>query len=389
MEEVFEETLRAALAEQRDFGFSKQQVCDWIDEHGEDEIVEVFLRVLRRVDIPIIYPVTSQNSQKDIEKKVEYIRSHPCAVSTVTPWCFKINTATEFQHAPKGSLLLRPHPYLQALSSSLSGYERLTRRCRPSRISPSEKWTEDKNMRKGIRWCLGKTNLAQHRLRCFALQKTGYYTAFPISVACWIYNEISTRLDGKSIRVLDPCAGWSDRLAGAILCGPSVVASYHCVDPWDVSINVCKRTVGLLSPEEDQGRYIIQQGRAEDPTVEFPEVDLVFTSPPYGDLEVYGGEAVGDAAVQKEFVFSFLAPMIHKAALAVERRQGFVVINLANNTRIKTGEQPRLTEHLVEIARKEGLVLRETIGMTLSQRAYSATKDIRAEPIFVFQSGPQ
>ncbi len=78
--------------------------------------------------------------------------------------------------------------------------------------------------------------------------------------------------------------------------------------------------------------------------------------------------------------------MIRKAARAVEQSRGFVVINLANNTRIKTGEQPRLTEHLVEIAQKEGLVLRETIGMTLSQRAYSATKDIRAEPIFVFQS---
>lgn len=87
------------------------------------------------------------------------------------------------------------------------------------------------------------------------------------------------------IDILDPCAGWGDRLIGALACDN--VKSYTGVDPND-----------LLHPRYEQMRLLFGNNKHcefinspfEDACLDEKLFDLVMTSPPYFDLEVYNDD---------------------------------------------------------------------------------------------------
>lgn len=391
MEEYFRAEMEAAVAERRDFRLSKQRLTEWVEEYGKERVAEACLRALREAQVPLLL------SHVDlIEKRVGNIKKHvPNMAKRDVVWSYKINDNNTLVEAPEGSVLLKMNPVLRGLNTILSGPERLSRRYHPKIISVAELWDDDFHVRRGIAYLLQK-NFTQVQLRAFLMQRTGYYTPFPVPVAYWIYNEFSSRLN-RPLRIFDPCAGWSDRLAAALISEPSVVASYHAIDPWEVTRGVCEKTLGLFPRgRTEKESFGIYEGRAEDPDTPFPESDLVFTSPPYGDLEIYSGDPESDASTREinDFLTGFLSPLLHKASKAVEQSQGYVVINLGNNTRPGLPKDSkevsgRLTEHLVELAQEAGLVLVETLGMSLTSRNWHSPterpRSTRAEPIFVFQ----
>lgn len=81
-----------------------------------------------------------------------------------------------------------------------------------------------------------------------------------------------------SVRVLDPCAGWGDRALGAYFT-PKV--DYTGVDPNPAMTN-SYRYISSLAPS----RIRVVKSRFEDFTPD-GTYDLVFTSPPFSDYEVY------------------------------------------------------------------------------------------------------
>ncbi len=117
--------------------------------------------------------------------------------------------------------------------------------------------------------------------------------------------------------VLDISAGWGDRLIGAIAAG----VKYTGVDPADCVHVGYKTIVGVLAPcaaltKDKKSKYtLIKSGFVE---CELPraDYDLVFSSPPYFDLEIYDSGPMQSAVKYPEisaWFDGFLAPSLRKA----------------------------------------------------------------------------
>ena len=123
----------------------------------------------------------------------------------------------------------------------------------------------------------------------------------------------------KAHKVLDPSAGWGDRLLGAGL--TSTVDVYHGIDP----------NTALTGPYDRMLKYLALGKYSGDPdtfdnfdvlTADFLKVtlpdqyDMVFTSPPFFDYEVYSNEATQSIAGRKTFdvwISDFYTPYLTKA----------------------------------------------------------------------------
>lgn len=119
-------------------------------------------------------------------------------------------------------------------------------------------------------------------------------------------------------RVWDPCMGYGGRILGAAAAG---VSSYVGTD---IEPAIVSGNLGLVRALDLRG-YRVLEHRAEtfDPG---PNLDLVFTSPPYFDLEVYGPAPIRYGSPQ-EWVREFLRPVIHRAASRL-KLGGHLVLNL-------------------------------------------------------------
>ena len=221
-----------------------------------------------------------------------------------------------------------------------------------------------------------------------------YPTAFPISVVAWILQREAKHNGGALECFVDPCAGWGDRLAGARMVGKDICKFYYGIDPWDISLKCCEAVSSIPTTEETCSTKLVK-ACAEDHNHEWPDANLVFTSPPYGDIECYDidGDDNKKQAWKKcstgKFVSEFLAPFMIKAAKSTQKLNGRVIINIANNPKSK-GETADLTTHIINCGIAAGLKHVETFGMALSVRAPKTTHEhgshvIRGEPFFVFE----
>ena len=110
---------------------------------------------------------------------------------------------------------------------------------------------------------------------CCGLTKNTMYRPQMMKLACSKY---------KPKRVLDPCAGWGGRMLGAVSYG----AHYTAFEPNTTTYNNLIKIVNFLDIQDkvtlicDDARNITQYN--------IPKVDMVLTSPPYFDLEVYAHE---------------------------------------------------------------------------------------------------
>lgn len=153
---------------------------------------------------------------------------------------------------------------------------------------------------------------------------------FRVSVA---HNVIQIM---RATRILDPCAGWGDRLIGALSC--SNVRYYCGVDPNKGLFKGYKRMIETFSPlrETILETNMINQP-FEDADIPDKEYDLIFTSPPYFTLEEYRG---GDMSLQSssryptldKWLNKFLFPSLKKAwAFLQENGHMVIVINDSPN----------------------------------------------------------
>ncbi len=287
---------------------------------------------------------------------------------------------TRWQHGKLefSGTLLRTSTKALSLSTTLSGFERYHTKIHPKKPSPKDLWENDTILRAAIHdnltRLLDEGSLNRNRLRVHLLMGNGcaYATSFPISFVTWILRR-EADLVGAPITFLDPCAGWGDRLAGALLVGTSVCSLYVGIDPWWKSMSVCKKIEAKLGggcKVELLNASCVAEG------VEWPATDLCFTSPPYGDLECYGcdDEVVDERQAWRlgDFVNEFLLKMFQKCKSRV------LALNIAN-----TRSHPHLVEETMALAEQTGWQLRETLGITLSNRP-TKQNIMRAEPILFF-----
>ena len=164
-------------------------------------------------------------------------------------------------------------------------------------------------------------------------------------------------------RVLDPCIGWGGRMLGALAAGAEYVGCEP--DP--------KTVAGLRGILEDVPADISHKATIRGEAAEVAEVallegfyDMVLTSPPYFNLEVYtgGDQSTVRHATWEGWVENWLKPVILRG-LALLKPGGVSCWSVKN---FKTDKAYPLADVVKEVHKKAGWELVKTVVMKGSGR---------------------
>lgn len=144
---------------------------------------------------------------------------------------------------------------------------------------------------------------------------------FMPAVAKAVYQHFGAK------RILDPCAGWGDRLTAAL--SLSDLERYDGYDPNNAMNDVYQRIMNCYGGRQ---RASVETIPFEDAAVAQGVYDIAFTSPPYFDYEEYSDDEdqsykrYPDAEMWRS---SFLQPLMQKCTEGV-KAGGVVAINISD-----------------------------------------------------------
>lgn len=130
--------------------------------------------------------------------------------------------------------------------------------------------------------------------------------------------------------VLDPSGGWGDRQAGAAASG--VVRHYIVIDPNEAlyaGYSAMKRSIAgsmkvtVLSIGAQELPYLLDDGRSAAETV-----DLVFTSPPYWNLEIYSKASTQSSSIfdsYESWMEGFMYQSIERAYYRLKKGRKYML----------------------------------------------------------------
>jgi 16S rRNA G966 N2-methylase RsmD len=152
--------------------------------------------------------------------------------------------------------------------------------------------------------------LTSHSLREAIFKKFYGVGTFRLSVARSVMQMF------KATHVLDPCAGWGDRLVAALSC-PNVV-SYCGVDPNRLLFAGYKKMCNMFNRDREPVKVRMIDRPFEDADIPDDKFNLVFTSPPYFDWEQYHTDDKSTQSIVRYpdldvWLKSFLFPMLSKS----------------------------------------------------------------------------
>tara|TARA_B110000211_G_C13968926_1_gene504045 strand:+ start:129 stop:1079 length:951 start_codon:yes stop_codon:yes gene_type:complete len=181
----------------------------------------------------------------------------------------------------------------------------------------------------------------------------------------------------KPKRMLDFSAGWGDRLIGAMAYG----CDYDGVDPSECLHPKYQEMISTLLPPSKRGKYRMFKTGFEDFQIpssfgnmnskklgKEKKYDLVFTSPPFFDLEVYENEksqSISKFNTLEKWKQNFLIPAMEKSVSALETN-GHLVIYVSDYTT----ESGKRIQYVRDMKRK----VRE-LGMTYQGNVCFSNKD--------------
>ena len=165
-------------------------------------------------------------------------------------------------------------------------------------------WTQ-KNLEKILRW-----NRKSHSTPYLSELKRGIYFCCGLTKNTMYRPQMSKMVCDyyKPEIVLDPCAGWGGRMLGAVASG----ARYIAFEPNTATYANLNKIVQFLKIEDKV--TLICDDALQMKKYNLPKVDLVITSPPYFDLEVYTKEptqSITKHSNYKDWSNFFLKELIH------------------------------------------------------------------------------
>jgi hypothetical protein len=210
--------------------------------------------------------------------------------------------------------------------------------------------------------------------------------------------QVAMHFMQAAAKVLDPCGGWGDRLLAALAAG---VADYVVVDP-EEELHMRYKAMAATFDGADTTTVHAEPFCYEDiplPADDADKVyatnavapfDLVFTSPPFFDREIYSDSASQSSTRYKTlqaWCSQFLLPMLRNSAVRL-RVGGIMAIAMADyvvHDADKGTRSVRFTADMIaELGRGEPAVA--FLGVVEFSRLTSkGTTKRRPQPVFVWQ----
>jgi hypothetical protein len=170
--------------------------------------------------------------------------------------------------------------------------------------------------------------------------------------------------------VLDPCAGWGGRMLGVLAAGGTYTAAEPDPRTYRGLVNILEDPA---IPADVKERATIYNAPAESilPTLPVASFDLVITSPPYYNLELYTDGAQSTVAHPSwdNWVAHWLRPVILGALAALKPETGVSCWSVKN---FRSDRVYPLADTVKQIHADAGWRLAETVSVTGSGRPGAA-----------------
>lgn len=189
-------------------------------------------------------------------------------------------------------------------------------------------WTA-KNLEKVLRW-----NRKSHSTPYLSELKRGIYFNFGLPKSTMYRPQMAKMVVANlgGIKVFDPCAGWGGRMLGSIAAGAE---SYTAFEPNTQTYENLLRLVNFLGIQDKVRIYKDSALNMNQYGIE--NIDVVLTSPPYFDLEVYTHEdtqSITGCTSYQMWVDKFLEPLVTNA-ISTLKPTGWSCWNVHNVGKMK------------------------------------------------------
>lgn len=245
-------------------------------------------------------------------------------------------------------------------------------------MSPMEAYNDDEKFRDCIkRWMeLGKKPNPEG-IRRILKTRNGVrgVSNFRPTIAKYMYENYCPA-NGKT---LDFCSGFSGRLLGCI--GADKGVSYHGIDP---EPNVAQGNMSCASYFKDKKKFgfSFTIGSAEEAVSDYKDdfFDLIFTSPPYYNTEIYSqneDQSSNKYNTYKSWLDEFLFK-IAKESKRILKKDGFFAINIKNG-------KYNIADDLKTYCLANGYILKEELKIKMINSEYHRKDNVfHTEPIMIF-----
>lgn len=263
---------------------------------------------------------------------------------------------------PQG--IVRPYSTTGTTACASFFPSRYHARHKAAKHSAYEAWYDDDKLRKAIDLQLssGHPTTPPRVLRALVMFCRTPSVFRPV-IAKYVYQAFAA----KGV-VWDPCAGYGGRLLGALAAG---VSKYIGTDIEESIVQGNRQLADSLGVS-DWCRVVQHRAETFDPG---EPLDLVFTSPPYFNLETYGDTP--EYGTPQGWAQDFLRPVMRRAADRL-KSGGYLVLNLPS----KPQRGVRLDLEAVVVGRSLPLLERPMCWMPV--RTFKGR--VRGEPILVWQA---
>jgi hypothetical protein len=176
-------------------------------------------------------------------------------------------------------------------------------------ISPKETFDNFMLLTKVLEYSL-KTN--KSILPDFLFNNLIFFNGGVVGFPCAVAKAIVEKFSKKNAIIVDPCAGWGGRLLGSV----TADRKYVGFEPWDKTINGLKNIIDyfkITSATINNSIFDLNQAP--------PSCDLIFTSPPYINLEIYGKPIPIDE-------WKSLIQDIFSYAQKALKKDGYLILNI-------------------------------------------------------------
>lgn len=165
-------------------------------------------------------------------------------------------------------------------------------------------WTA-KNLEKVLRW-----NRKSHSTPYLSELKRGIYFNFGLPKSTMYRPQTAKMVVSNlgGIKVFDPCAGWGGRMLGTIAAGAE---HYYAFEPNTETYNGLLQLTEFLGIQNKVSIY--KDSALNMKQYGLRDIDVVLTSPPYFDLEVYSHEdtqSITGCDSYQMWLDKFLTPLV-------------------------------------------------------------------------------
>jgi len=169
-------------------------------------------------------------------------------------------------------------------------------------------------------------NRKSHSTPYLSELKRGIYFATGMPKSTMYRPQMSKMITKGAEYVLDPCAGWGGRMLGAVANG----AHYIAFEPNPTTYDNLNKMIDFLGIKDNVTLYCDDARNIDN--YKIPNVDVVLTSPPYFDLEIYckdNNQSVHSLTTYEDWDANFLTVIISKCIMHL-KPEGRSCWNVAN-----------------------------------------------------------